>query len=107
MLNLLAFIALLSALVYAHANFRLHYVIAAERPEWVNAPIPFERFYTSIPRIAIPYVQFQVLKVALSSRARQLTSPVAAIYVRRIRFCLPLSVAAFYAAVFVSSSGGA
>lgn len=86
-----------------HASFRLYRIIAAEKPEWIPVGQPSARFYAGIPRILMANVQFQVLKVAFSSRARQLTTHSAARHVRHMRLALPLGAAAFYIAVFASS----
>ena len=102
MSRLLGYVALLSILVQMYSSFRLYYVIAAEKPDWVKVPTPLARFYAGIPRPCVAPVQWEVLKIVFSARAHQLTSPAAAAYVRSIRFSLPLSVAALYLAVFFS-----
>lgn len=103
MLHLRVLIAVFSTLLLLHASFRLYRIIAAERPEWIPVGQPSARFYAGIPRILLAIVQFQVLKVAFSSRARQLTTHSAARHVRHMRLALPLGAAAFYMAVFASS----
>jgi ABC-type phosphate transport system permease subunit len=98
----LMFSAIALLLMYSHALYRLYYIIAAERPEWVNhARNPFPRFYAGIPQVFVAYTQFQVLRVAFGSRHRDLTPPAANLHARRIQFSLPISVAAFYLAVFL------
>lgn len=98
-----AIIAFLCTLVYLHALFRLHGVIAAERPEWVNVRGALDFFYTGFPRAANPNVGAEVVKVAFSSKARQLASPAAARYVRRIRICLPLGVLGYLVLAFAGA----
>ncbi len=93
-------VAFLCTLVYLHALYRLHSVIAAERPEWVAVRGALDFFYTGFPRAANPNVGAEVVKVAFSSRARVLQSPLAARYVRRIRICLPLAVAGYLVLAF-------
>ena len=95
LISVAALIAILCTTVYLHALFRLHGIIAAERPEWVDVRGALDFFYTGFPRAANPNVGAEVVKVAFSSRARQLTSPAAAGYVRRVRFCLPIGVAGY------------
>jgi hypothetical protein len=98
-----ALIAFLCTVVYLHALFRLHSIIAIERPEWVNVRVALDFFYTGFPRAANPNVGAEVMKVAFSSRARQLRSPAAARYVGRIRFCLPLAVSGYLVLAFAGS----
>ncbi|GAB2615421.1 hypothetical protein GCM10027191_09170 [Novilysobacter erysipheiresistens] len=99
-ISAVALIGVLCTLVYLHALFRLHGVIAAERPEWVSVRGALDFFYTGFPRAANPNVGAEVVKVAFSSRARQLTSCAAVRYVRRIRLCLPLGVACYLVLAF-------
>ena len=96
-------IAFLCTLVYLHALFRLHGLIAVERPEWVNVRGALDFFYTGFPRAANPNVGAEVVKVAFSSRARQLQSPLAARYIRRIRICLPVAVAGYLVLAFAGT----
>ena len=105
-ISIAALIAFVCTVVYLHALFRLHGIIATERPEWVNVRGALDFFYTGFPRAANPSVGAEVVKVAFSSRARQLASSTAARYVRRIRFCLPLAVAGYLVLAFAGSSGG-
>ncbi|GAA3927966.1 hypothetical protein [Luteimonas lutimaris] len=102
-----ALIAFVCTGVYLHAVFRLHGIIVTERPEWVNVRGALDFLYTGFPRAANPSVGAEVVKVAFSSRARQLTSLAAARYVRHIRFCLPLGVVGYLVLVVASSQGGA
>jgi len=99
-ISIAAATAFLCTLVYLHALFRLHRVIAAERPEWVNVRGALDFFYTGFPRAANPNVGAEVLKIAFSSRARQLSSPCAARYVRHIRISLPLAVSGYLVLAF-------
>ena len=100
-------IAFLCTLMYLHALFRLHGVIAREQPEWVNVRGALDFFYTGLPRAANPNVGAEVVKVAFSSRARQLRSPFAMRYVRRIRICLPVAVAGYLVLAVAGANGGA
>ena len=104
---IVAAVAFLCTFVYLHAVFRLHGVIAAERPEWVNARGALDFFYTGFPRVANPNVGAEVVKVAVSSRARQLSHPTAASFVRRIRICLPVGLLGYLVLAFAGSAGGA
>ena len=106
-ISIAAFIAFLCTFVYLHAVFRLHAVIAAERPEWVNARGALDFLYTGFPRAAIPNVGAEVVKIAVSSKASQLSDPRAASYMRRIRVCLPLGLLGYLVLVFAGSVGGA
>ncbi|MBJ6979252.1 hypothetical protein [Luteimonas sp. MC1895] len=106
-ISIAAVIAFLCTFVYLHAMFRLHGVIAAEKPEWVNVRGALDFFYTGFPRVANPNVGAEVVKIALGSRARQLNAPVAARFVRRIRVCLPLGLLSYLVLVLVGSTGGA
>ena len=106
-ISIAAAVAFLCTFVYLHAVFRLHGVIAAERPEWVNARGALDFFYTGFPRVANPHVGAEVVKVALGSRARQLGDPRAASFVRRIRVCLPLGLLGYLVLVLAGSVGGA
>ena len=102
-ISVAAAFAFLCTFVYLHALFRLHGLIAAERPEWVNVHGPLDFFYTGFPRAANPYVGAEVVKVAFSARAQQLQSPVAMRFVRRIRICLPVAVAGYLVLIFVGA----
>jgi hypothetical protein len=106
-ISIAALIAFICTGVYLHALFRLHGIIASERPEWVSVRGALDFFYTGFPRAANPNVGAEVIKVAFSARAQQLMSPIAARYVRRIRLCLPLGVACYLVLVFAGSQGGA
>ena len=87
--------AFVCTVLYLHALFRLHGLIAVERPDWVNVRGALDFFYTGFPRVANPSVGAQVVKVAFSSKARELQSPLAARFVHRIRVCLPVAVAGY------------
>jgi len=106
-ISVAAVIASVCTFVYLHAVFRLHGLIAAEKPEWVNIRGALDFFYTGFPRVANPNVGSEVVKVALSSRARQLSAPTAARFVRRIRVCLPLGLLGYLVLIFAGSVGGA
>ena len=106
-ISITAAIAFLCTFVYLHALFRLHGIVAAERPEWVNVRGALDFFYTGFPRAANPNVGAAVVKIAFSSRAWQLQSPLAARYVRRIRMCLPVGLAGYLVLIFAGTHGGA
>jgi hypothetical protein len=84
---------------YLYSVFRLHQVIASERPHWVDRKGTLSFFYTGMPRVADPNVGLAVLGVAFSSKAREL-SAAAKPYVRSIRVLLPL-VSLFFLGVLV------
>lgn len=96
-------VALVCTLVYNHALLRLYKVIESEQPGWVAVRGSLDFFYESFPRAFNPNVGLAVLKVAFSSRARELQSPSASAYVRCIRLCLPLGAACFVVVGTVSA----
>ena len=102
-ISIAAAVAFLCTFVYLHALYRLHGVIAAERPEWVSVHGALDFFYTGFPRAANPKVGADVVKVAFSSKARELHSPLAWRYVRRIRVCLPLGVTGYLVLMFAGT----
>ena len=55
-------IAFFCTVIYLHAVFQLHRLIAVERPEWVNVRGPLDFFYTGFLPAANPSVGSQVLK---------------------------------------------
>ncbi len=84
-----------SAPIYLHAVVKLHAIVAAERPEWVDRRGSLSVFYTGLPRLSDPNVSFAVISLAFSSRWRELKSRSAAKYVGRIRVLLPMNLAIF------------
>jgi hypothetical protein len=90
---------------YLYSVYRLHRVIASERPQWVDRKGTLGFFYTGMPRVANPNVGLAVLGVAFSSKAREL-SAAAKPYVRCIRVLLPL-VSLFFLGVHVVWLAGA
>ena len=74
---------------YLYAVFRLHACVEVEKPDWVSVRSVFDPFYAALLRALNPRVGLAVVGVALSSRASQLASPIAARYVLWIRLSLP------------------
>jgi hypothetical protein len=103
-LELLASLFLITAtVVYLHAVFCLHRVIATERPEWVDRKGALSFFYSDMPRVADPNVGLAVLGVAFSVRARDL-SAAAAPFVRRIRILLPALLLLYLGVLVVTTA---
>lgn len=73
---------------YWHAFHRFYGLVEAERPEWLNIRGAFSSLFDDgmRPRIRDPNVTIELLGVAFGSRARELRSPKAALYARRIRW---------------------
>ena len=80
---------------YLHAFFRLYGIVKAEKPEWVQVRGSLSFFYDGMSRAGDPNVQIEILRVAFGSRARQLQTPMAASYAKRIRVLLPIGLALF------------
>lgn len=102
-ISIAALTGFLSTLIYLHALMKLYGVIAAERPDWVDVRGRLSFFYEAFPKFADPNVGAEVVKVAFGSRAKQLRSPLAASYARRIRVSLLLGVAGYLVLIFASA----
>lgn len=48
-----------------------------------------------LPRISDPNVQVELMKIIFGSRAKELQSPLAMVYAKRIRFLLPMGLVLF------------
>jgi hypothetical protein len=84
--------------LYLYACFRLHRIVQAERPEWLDVPSSF----ANLPGPGDANVQFEVLRIAFGSRVSQLDSPKAAIYAQRIRVMLWMAIPIFLVALAAS-----
>ena len=71
--------------LYLHTFYKFHQIVLAERPEWVDRKGSLSFFYQGLPRVSDPNVTVAVLRTVLSSRVRELRSPHAAMYARRLR----------------------
>ena len=71
---------------YRHAFFRLFGIVKSERPEWLQVRSSMRQVYEGALRIGDPNVQVELLKIAFGARSRELQSPMATSYARRIRF---------------------
>ena len=80
--------AFLATLIYLHALFKLYGVIASEKPEWVNRRGALSFFYSAFPPVADPNVWLSVVRRAFSPSIRELQSPLALVYAKRIRWSL-------------------
>ena len=89
--------------LYLYTFYKFHQVVQAERPEWVDRKGSLSFFYQSFPRVSDPNVTVAVLRTVLSARVRELCSPVASIYARRIRLLLVL-IPAMFALIFVGAA---
>ena len=96
---------LVGTLVYLHAVFRLHGLIASQRPEWIDRKGSLSFFYSGMPRVSDPNVNMAVLGVAFSRRAGELSAE-SAKYVRRVRILLP-TLLVIFAGVLVKALAGA
>jgi hypothetical protein len=72
---------------YLHAFLGLYRLVKAERPEWLHVRGAFSFLYGNdpLPRIGDPNVQVELLRIAFGSRARELRTPQALSYARRVR----------------------
>jgi hypothetical protein len=84
-LALLAFAVILP--IYWHAFYRFYGLVKAEKPEWLNIRGAFSFLYDdgTLPRVGDPNITIELLRVAFGARVRQMHSPKAAAYARRIR----------------------
>src|SRR3546814_20179283 len=57
---------------------------------WVDKRGSLSFFYDGLPQAFDPNVTAEVIRLAYSSRVRQLQSPLAVSYAKRIRFMLPV-----------------
>lgn len=106
LLPIAGLVLLIGIPVYLHALVKLHGIVQAEHPEWVDRKGSLSFFYSGMPRIADPNVGTAVLGLAFSPRWRALRSPSAAKYVGRVRVLLP-SLLAVFAVVMVAILVGA
>ena len=95
-LSLIAGISLFGLIaVYLFTFFKFHKLVQAERPDWVNRQGSLSFFYKGLPRASDPNVTVAVLRTVLSSRVRELRSPLAVQYARRLRVLLIVIPAVF------------
>ena len=92
--------------LYLYTFYRFHKLVLAERPEWVDRRGSLSFFYQGLPRVGDPNVQVAVLRTVLSSRVRQMRSPQAAMYARRLRLLL-LVIPCLFVLILVAGSAGA
>jgi hypothetical protein len=102
-ISIAALTGFLSTLIYLHALMKLYGVIAVEKPDWINIRGRLSFFYEGFPKFADPNVGAEVVKVAFGAGAKQLKSPIAARYARRIRVSLPLGVAGYLVLIFANA----
>jgi len=94
-ISIAAAAAFLATAVYLHALYRLHDVIASERPDWVNRRGSLSFFYSAFPPVFDPHIGLAVIRRAFSRSLGDLKSPLAAVYARRVRWCLVLLLAGY------------
>ena len=70
---------------YMYFFYRFYGLVQAERPEWLNVRGAFSFLHEGYSRIGDPNVQLQLLRIAFGSKSRQLQSPSALSYAKRIR----------------------
>ena len=70
---------------YLYAFFRFYGLVKTERPDWLDIRGSFSFLYDGLSRIGDPNVQIELLRIAFGSRTRQLQSPMAVSYAKRIR----------------------
>src|SRR5690606_37416342 len=87
--------AFLATLIYLYALFKLYGVIASERPEWVNRRGSLSFFYSAFPPAADPHIGLAVVRRSFSSTIRELQSPLALVYAKRIRWALAIPLFGF------------
>ena len=80
---------------YLYAFFRFFGIVRRERPEWLNVRSSVRYVYEGVLRIGDPNVQVELLKLAFGARWRELRSPMAASYAKRIRLLGCTGVALF------------
>lgn len=97
----------LAALVglYLYSFYKFHQLVLAERPEWVDPKGSLSFFYRGLPRVGDPNVQAAVLRTVLSSRVRELHSPQAAMFARRLRLLL-LVIPCLFVLILVAGPAG-
>jgi len=93
--------------LYLHTFYKFHQLVQAERPEWVDRKGSLSIFYRGFPRISDPNVTLAVIGIVLSSRVRELGSPVARAYAIRIRLLLAVIPSMFLLIVIADASRGA
>jgi hypothetical protein len=98
-LVLLAFAVVVS--FYLHAFVRFYRLAKAERPEWLNIRGAFTFLFGGdpLPGLGDPNIQAEIIRIAFGSRVRELHSPAAAAYARRIRVLGCVAVALFVAGI--------
>ena len=105
-ISIAGFLAFSATLIYLHALFKLYDVIASERPEWVNRRGSLSFFYSAFPPVADPNIGLAVVRRAFSSSLRELQSPLALVYAKRIRWCLAVLLLGYGVLVVVGAIGG-
>ena len=80
---------------YLHAVLRFYGIVKAEKPEWLQVRGSLSFFYEGLPRIGDPNVQVELMRVIFGPRSHQLQTPMAAAYVKRVRFLLPFCLVLF------------
>lgn len=99
-------ILLIGIPIYLYAVARLQRIIKAEWPDWIAARRSESIFYASMPNAVDPSINLAVVRLALGSGWRSLTSPQAKGHVWRIRLMLP-SLSAVFVGVLVAIPLGA
>jgi hypothetical protein len=92
--------------LYLYTFYKFHQIVLAERPEWVDRKGSLSFFFQGFPRVSDPNVTVAVLRTVLSSRVRELRSPQAATYARRLRQLL-LVIPLMFAFIIVAGSASA
>ena len=73
------------------ASSKLFEMAISERPEWFEG-VPESIFYRGFPKSMDPNFGARFLRIVFSQDIHELTSPMAQIYVNRIRILYPLSL---------------
>jgi hypothetical protein len=95
MLALAMLLYLVLAGLVLHSSWRLYQAILAEKPEWLRYDGEPSLFYSGMPRILDPNVNFKVLGVAFTGKAGLLAAPDASRHAQIIRVALPLALLDF------------
>jgi hypothetical protein len=90
---------------YFHALWRFQKILLAERPELADRRGSLSFFYKGMPRLADPNVSALVVRTAFGPVPRQLRSPDAVRYARRIRLSLLIGMPAYLVAFAILLAG--
>src|SRR3546814_6206821 len=80
---------------YMYAFIRFYGTVRTEKPEWVDKRGSLSFFYDGLPQAFDPNVTAEVIRLAYSSRVRQLQSPRSEEHTSELQSLMRISYAVF------------